>query len=56
MKDTKVSYFFYIHLITLAEIKKTSKYLFTFSVIETFVLLSISIWQFYYMKNLFEWK
>ena len=38
------------------EIAKTNKYFYTFSVIETLVLICISMWQFYYMKQLFEVK
>ena len=39
-----------------AEIDKTNKYYYTFSILETIVLVSISIWQFYYMRQLFEIK
>jgi hypothetical protein len=35
---------------------KTNQYFYTFSIIETVVLVSISVWQFYYMKHLFEIK
>ena len=35
---------------------KTNRYFYTFSIIETAVLLVVSVWQFYYMKNLFERK
>ena len=35
---------------------KTNRYFYTFSIIETAVLLIVSVWQFYYMKNLFEIK
>ena len=35
---------------------KTNRYFYTFSIIETVVLLIVSVWQFYYMKNLFEIK
>lgn len=38
------------------ELMKTNKYFYTFSIIETFVLIAISTWQFYYMRNLFEIK
>jgi hypothetical protein len=35
---------------------KTNRYFYTFSIIESIVLLIVSVWQFYYMKNLFEIK
>lgn len=38
------------------KIQKTNKYFYTFSVIETIVLIVISVWQFYYMRQLFEIK
>ena len=46
----------YIALEVNKKLKKTNRYFYTFSVIETVVLLGVSIWQFYYMKNLFEIK
>lgn len=52
-KDIKVSI---NNINTIIEIIKTNKYFYTFSVIETFALIGISIWQFYYMRNLFEFK
>ena len=45
-----------IHLERYKKIRKTNKYFYTFSVIETIVLILISIWQFYYMRQLFEIK
>lgn len=38
------------------KLMKTNRYFYTFSVIETIVLIAVSAWQFYYMKNLFEIK
>jgi hypothetical protein len=35
---------------------KTNKYFFIFSLIETFVLIGVSAWQYYYLKHLFEIK
>ena len=35
---------------------KTNKYFFIFSLIETFVLIGVSTWQYYYLKHLFEIK
>lgn len=46
----------YFFLIIFLEIIKTNKYFYTFSVIETVVLVGVSIWQFYYMRHLFEIK
>ncbi len=37
-------------------IQNTNKYFYTFSVIESLVLIGISVWQFYYMRQLFEVK
>ena len=34
----------------------TNKYFFIFSLIETIVLIGVSVWQYYYLKNLFEIK
>ena len=45
-----------VHRRRYKKLKKTNRYFYTFSVIETVVLLGVSIWQFYYMKNLFEMK
>jgi len=36
------------------KINQTNKYFYTFSVIETIILICISIWQFYYIKQLLE--
>ena len=38
------------------ELSKTNKYFFAFSVIETIVLIGVSIWQYLYLKHLFEIK
>ena len=38
------------------ELKKTNKYFYVFSFIETIVLIGVSIWQYYYLKHLFEIK
>ena len=45
-----------IHQERYKKIMKTNKYFYTFSVIETVVLIGVSIWQFYYMRHLFEIK
>jgi len=45
-----------IHVERYKKIQKTNKYFYTFSVIETIVLVGISVWQFYYMRQLFEVK
>ena len=34
----------------------TNKYFFIFSLIETIVLIGVSVWQYYYLKHLFEIK
>ena len=38
------------------ELKKTNKYFYVFSFIETIVLIAVSIWQYFYLKHLFEIK
>ena len=38
------------------ELSQTNKYFFIFSVVETIVLIGVSIWQYYYLKHLFEMK
>jgi len=38
------------------ELSKTNKYFFLFALIETIVLISVSIWQYFYLKHLFEIK
>jgi hypothetical protein len=38
------------------ELSKTNKYFFAFSLIETIVLIGVSIWQYFYLKHLFEIK
>jgi hypothetical protein len=38
------------------ELSQTNKYFFIFSLIETIVLIGVSIWQYYYLKHLFEMK
>ena len=38
------------------ELSKTNKYFYTFSLIETITLVSVSIWQYFYLKHLFEVK
>ena len=38
------------------KLKKTNKYFFSFSIIETIVLICVSIYQYYYLKHLFEIK
>lgn len=45
-----------LHRERYVKIAKTNKYFYTFSVIETLVLVCISVWQFYYMRQLFEIK
>jgi len=45
-----------IHRERYVKIQKSNKYFYTFSVIETIVLIGISVWQFYYMRQLFEIK
>jgi len=40
----------------LLEINKTNNYFYIFAFVETFVLISVSIWQSYYMRHLFEVK
>ena len=45
-----------IHQERYKKIMKTNKYFYTVSVIETVVLIGVSIWQFYYMRHLFEIK
>ena len=45
-----------LHFIRFAKINKTNRYLYTFSIIETIILIIVSLWQFYYMKHLFEIK
>ena len=38
------------------ELSQTNKYFFIFSLVETIVLIGVSIWQYYYLKHLFEMK
>ena len=38
------------------ELKKTNKYFYAFSFVETIVLVVVSFWQYFYLKNLFEIK
>ena len=38
------------------ELSQTNKYFFVFSLVETTVLIGVSIWQYYYLKHLFEMK
>ena len=38
------------------EINKYNIYFYIFAFIETFVLIGVSIWQYYYMTHLFEVK
>ena len=38
------------------ELKKTNKYFYAFSFIETIVLIAVSFWQYFYLKHLFEIK
>lgn len=45
-----------IHTERYRRISKTNKYFYTFSVLETLVLIGVSVWQFYYMRQLFEIK
>jgi hypothetical protein len=45
-----------IHRERFAKIRHSNQYFYTFSVIETIVLVLISLWQFYYMRQLFEIK
>jgi hypothetical protein len=44
------------HLERYSKVQKTNKYFYTFSVFETIVLIVVSVWQFYYMRQLFEVK
>ena len=39
-----------------SELKKTNKYFYAFSFIETIVLIVVSFWQYFYLKHLFEIK
>lgn len=45
-----------VHSERFNRVKKANKYVYTFSVLETIVLIAVSIWQFYYMRQLFEIK
>ena len=45
-----------LHQERFKKIKKTNNYFYTFSIIETIILIIVSVWQFYYMKHLFEIK
>jgi hypothetical protein len=54
MKDIKVINNIY-HFKKL-ELQKSNSYYYTFSVLETLILFGISVWQFYYMKQLHENK
>ena len=38
------------------ELKKTNKFFYVFSCIESIVLIAVSIWQYFYLKHLFEIK
>ena len=38
------------------ELRKTNKYFYVFSLIESIVLIAVSIWQYFYLKHLFEIK
>ena len=38
------------------ELKKTNRYFYAFSFIESIVLIAVSIWQYFYLKHLFEIK
>ncbi len=38
------------------ELSTTNRYFFIFSIIETFILIGVSIWQYFYLKHLFEIK
>ncbi len=42
-------------LISLGQ-QKANKYFYTFSIVETFAMLGLSIWQFYYMRELVKTK
>jgi hypothetical protein len=42
--------------ITNLEVRKADSYFYTFSVIETILLVGISIWQFYYIKKIYQTK
>ena len=53
-QDTKITR--YSRTKRRSDLKKTNKYFFSFSVIETIVLIAVSIWQYYYLKHLFEVK
>ena len=53
-QDTKLAKGF--KMIGNEELSKTNKYFFAFSVIETIVLIGVSIWQYFYLKHLFEIK
>ena len=38
------------------ELSKTNNYFYAFSVIETIILIGVTIWQYFYLKHLFEIK
>ena len=38
------------------ELKKTNKYFYAFSFVESIVLIAVSFWQYFYLKHLFEIK
>ena len=38
------------------KLSDTNKYFYTFSIVETLVLIGVSLWQYYYLKHLFEIK
>ena len=54
-KDIKVSLIYNFFWLIL-EINKTNTYFYIFAFVETFVLIGVSIWQYYYMTHLFEVK
>ena len=58
LEDIKVSFIFNLifNNCFYIEINKTNIYFYIFAIVETFVLIGVSIWQSYYMKHLFEVK
>ena len=53
-QDTKITR--YSRAKRKSDLRKTNKYFFSFSLIETIVLIAVTIWQYYYLKHLFEVK
>ena len=53
-QDTKITR--YSRAKRKSDLRKTNKYFFSFSFIETIVLIGVTVWQYYYLKHLFEVK